>query len=221
MGLILVTEPGAEPVTTAEVKAAARVTNAAEDSIIASYAVAARAHVENFLGRSLITQTWRLTLDDFPRHQHRGLGAEFIFPRPGYQGRRAGRYNQEIMVRCPRSRLISVTSILYTDTASVQQTLDAATYWVDADHEPGLIAPAYGYFWPVTLGMPGNVRVTYTAGYGTAPANVPGPIKTAILQLATHWFEERQPVNVGNIVTPMPLHMRDALSSYVIHEQWA
>ena len=45
--------------------------------------------------------------------------------------------------------------------------------------------------WP-SPGVPvGGVRIDYTAGYGAAEADVPAPLRQAILQLSADGFEHR------------------------------
>src|SRR5262245_14773273 len=59
----LVTGPTADPVTLDEAKDHARVTGTAEDAQIARFITSATSFAEQYLRRSLITQTRKLTLD--------------------------------------------------------------------------------------------------------------------------------------------------------------
>ena len=58
--------PTAEPCTVNELKSYLRVTHDAEDALIASLIAAARAQVETTTRRVLLSQQWRLTLDQWP-----------------------------------------------------------------------------------------------------------------------------------------------------------
>ena len=66
MPLIDVSGPSGEPVTSAEIKASARIDGAEFDSQIAIIIPALRRQAEARIGRRLITQTVELVLDEFP-----------------------------------------------------------------------------------------------------------------------------------------------------------
>jgi uncharacterized phiE125 gp8 family phage protein len=55
--------------------------------------------------------------------------------------------------------------------------------------------------------------VTWTAGYGGTPADVPEPFQVAALQLIAHWYATREAVNVGNIVTEVPWGLRQTIAA--------
>jgi len=164
-GLSLYAAPGTEPVSLAEAKAHLRVTHTDEDSLIAELIAAARQWFEEQTYRALVTQTWDLKLDEFPRG--------------------------EDPIRLPRAPLQSVTSITYTDTVGATQTLAAAAYVVSATRQPGVIRPAYGYVWPEAQDKPDAVTVRFVAGYGAAAA-VPAQIKAAIKLLIGQLYEFRE-----------------------------
>lgn len=60
-----ITPPAAEPLTTPETKLYLRIDHDTEDSYIGDLIVSARMTAENWLRRSLITQSWKLGYDDF------------------------------------------------------------------------------------------------------------------------------------------------------------
>lgn len=66
MPMTRLTAPAAEPVTLVETKAHLRVTGTDEDALIDGMIVSAREEVEQATGLALITQDWRLYLDDWP-----------------------------------------------------------------------------------------------------------------------------------------------------------
>ncbi len=181
-------EPATEPITLAEARAHLRVDDTTENDYITALITVAREHVESLTDRQLITATYALRLDDFPRRS-----CDIIRP--------------------PRPRLIAVSSITYVDTAGDTQTLAAADYQVDAVSEPCRILPAYGLTWPSTRSQLNAVTITYTAGYGAA-AVVPKAIKQAILMLVAHWFENREPVVVGTITSEVPMTVKALLGPY-------
>ena len=111
----------------------------------------------------------------------------------------------------PRSPVQSVTSITYLDTDRVEQTLDAANYFVSP---AAIIYPAISASWPLTADVSGAVTVTYQAGYGAAATDVPDPIQEAIKQLAAHFYENREATLVGVSAQELPLGVADLINPY-------
>ena len=66
MAMTRLTAPAVEPVTLADAKAHLRVTGTDEDALIAGLVSTAREEVEQATGIALISQDWRLYLDDCP-----------------------------------------------------------------------------------------------------------------------------------------------------------
>lgn len=180
MGLSLVTAPAVEPVTLAEarlhLKSDTDVT--ADDTLISALIVAARELAEAETRRALITQTWKLTLDEFPADCD--------------------------PIRVPRPNLLTVTGITYVDTDGATQTLASSTYTVLTDRLPGEIHLAYDEEWPETRAVPNAVAVTFTCGYGAAASAVPGPIKAAMLLDIGDLYVNRESAIVGTIRTENP-----------------
>lgn len=151
--LVTVTGPAAEPVTSAEIKASARIDGTEFDTQIAILITAFRQQAEHQQGRRLITQTVELVLDDFPADH-----IDLILP--GAQ---------------------SITSIKYLDTSGTEQTLDAGVYALDADSTPNRALLKYGQQWPETQDVPNAVRIRYVVGYGASSASVPQNIRLWII----------------------------------------
>jgi len=51
-------------------------------------------------------------------------------------------------------------------------------------------------------------------GVDTTTAPVPAPVEQAMLLLIGHWFENREAVNVGNIITSFPLGVDRLVAPY-------
>lgn len=166
MRLKLVTGPAHEPVSLDEAKLHLRIDSSDENTIISALITAAREYIEHACRRALITQTWRLSLDDWPV-----TGDE---------------------IELPRAPLVSVTSVVYTDSDGTATTWAAANYEVDTDSQPGRIKLAYGESWPsATLKASNPIQITYIAGYGNA-VDVPQHLRQAIMLLVGHWYENRE-----------------------------
>jgi len=176
---------GATVVTLQEAKDQLRITSEDDDVYLAGLIDKAEQYVERQTERQLRTATWTLTLDEFP---------------------------DEIELRV--LPIATITSIVYTDSNGTSQTLAAASYQTEktSPDVPARIQPAYGLTWPSTRSDTlGAVVVTFTAGYGAASA-VPVLYRHAILLVIAHWFQLREPLNIGNIVNPLP-HALDSLLS--------
>ena len=168
MGLRLIAPPTAEPISLSEAKAHLRVDSDAEDSLINSLILSARQTAESYQSRALITQTWELTLDEFPR-------CPFELPLPPLQ---------------------SVDEISYTDSTGATHIVNPLDYIVDAFAFRGRVTHAYGKSWPSVILQPINgVKVTFTAGYGDTAADVPQMTRQAMLLLIGQWYENRSNIS--------------------------
>lgn len=101
--------------------------------------------------------------------------------------------------------VVSISSVKYLDEAGAEQALAPSFYTIDARGEPGALVLALGQSWPSTAALPSAVRVQYVCG-----VSAPQILKQAVLFLAAHLYEQRLPVNVGNIVNSIP-HTLDAI----------
>ncbi|QEX18499.1 hypothetical protein FRZ44_38060 [Hypericibacter terrae] len=180
MGLTLITAATVPVLDTAAAKAHLRVEFADDDVTIDALVAAATETIEGMTGRAFLQQTWRLTLDAFPACR-------------------------DPVIRLPRPPLISVDSVKYVDADGTLQTLDPALYQVDANSTPARLAPAYGQVWPCARCELGAVRIEYKAGYGTTADKVRPTLVSAVKLQLGHLYENREAVNIGNIVTTMPI----------------
>ena len=181
MPIQLVTPPTEEPVSLLEAKLHLRVDFDEDDMLIASLITAARQAAETLTGRQLTTARWRQVLDCFPGPSLMGVSAGQAFTLPGHA---------IVLAKAP---VQSVVSINYLDMGSVNQTMPASTYTVDAACEPARITPVFGQIWPVCLPQIGAVSVTFDAGYGTA-AQVPEGIKSWIKLRVGSLYAHREEV---------------------------
>jgi uncharacterized phiE125 gp8 family phage protein len=181
MSIQLVTPPAEEPVTLIEAKLHLRVDFDDDDTLIASLITAARQAAETLTGRQFITARWKQVLDCFPGPSLMGVPAGQAFTLPGHA------------ILLAKAPVQSVVSINYLDMGSVNQTMSALTYTVDAACEPARITPVFGQIWPICLPQIGAVSVTFDAGYGTA-AQVPEGIKSWIKLRVGSLYAHREEV---------------------------
>lgn len=186
MALTLTSGPAAEPVTVSEAKAHLRLDGAAEDILIASLIVTSRLHVEAALGLALITQGWRLTLDRWPE------GGEIRFPLRPIQ---------------------SITSVTVRDEDGTPGVVPGEDYLLDGQAlRPRLIARDGK--WPPPGQRANGVEIAFAAGIGDDAEDVPQPIRHAILLLVAHWYEHRDPLEVGAAGAAIPALVSDLLRPY-------
>lgn len=149
----LLDPPTGDVVALADVKVDLRIDTNDFDGEIAAWIAAAVERLQSETRRQLLTATWLLTLDTFPRQ------AIPIWKAP----------------------ITEIEAIEYIDPAGDLQELDSSDYLVSLRDEPRLIVPAAGCHWPATARQPDAVRITCVAGYGTSD-DVPA-LATALIKL--------------------------------------
>lgn len=165
---VLITAPAALPVALADAKQHLRVDHDDENSLITTYIEAATAHLDGYsgvLGRALISQEWRQDFDGFCR-----------------------------VLRLPLPNVSAVT-VTYDDANGVEQTVDSGSFRIMADHLSAYVAASLDTVWPFARLDAGSVRVTFTAGYGDEPADVPASLRSAILLMVGDLYENRATVS--------------------------
>ena len=196
--LVRATEPAVEPVSVSEAKQHLRVDISDDDPYIAGLITTARRYAEEYLDRSLIHTQWTMRLDTFPH--------EFELPRPPMA----------------TSGTMTATSVTYTvdpggaggTSVLTTATLSTSTYRVDREATPGRIRTVYGGTWPSHLADPNAVSVTWWGGYGASGADVPAQIRSAILMLVAHLYENRQAaVATGAVPQDVPFGVKALLDS--------
>lgn len=194
--LQLITAPASEPVTPPELKSWANVSIDEDDGLLTGLLMGAREDCENWCKRAFITQKWRLYLEAFP-----------------FSNNGSGGFNLQIDL--PKPPLQSVESVSYLDTNGDRQTLVNGTgtktgdYVVDTATEPGRITVQFSRYWPTTYLVSNPVQIDFTAGYGDTGDAVPERAKMAIKALATHFYQQREPVITGlrAAAIEVPMHV--------------
>lgn len=165
--------PVREPVTLDEVMMSLRIAPpSAEDIMLETFIAAARRYFEWRTGRTVHQTGYDYILDYFPSGP----------------------------IDLPRATpLISISSVVYKDSAGVPHTVDAGDYIADRDSTPGRLVLGYGKEWPSFTPYPVSpVRISYLAGIAiTSPlvlTDADGDIKYVISLLVGGMYENRESI---------------------------
>lgn len=180
------------PVTLATAKEFIRVDGTADDLALGVMLSAAVLRIETHIERKLITQNWNIYFDQFP----------CSWNEPDWEGERDGALsslqNVKPEIELPFGPLQSVTSFKTIDEDDAEHTFDAGEYSIDTLNAFGRIKLKMGSVWPATVLKPVNgIKIAGVFGFGDAAANVPDPIKQAILMFFTKLYENRGDNNSG------------------------
>jgi len=200
MKLAIKTGPAVEPLTATEAKihlrlaadSASAAAYTAEDTLIASLITAARVQTEQETGRRLITQTWEYYLDEWP-------DGDIIIPYPPLQS-------------------ATIAYKLEDDSTYANSFTD---FNEDIVSEPGRLVLQPDESWPTETLYPSlPIKITCVAGYGDTAADVPEPIKAAMLLKISDLYENRGSVVLGVAVNYVQNAIDGLLRQYRIHTRF-
>ena len=165
-------------ITLEEARAQLRVDHFEEDQLLARLVDAVTAAISgpHGIGRALLAEAWELRLDAFP------LGA----------------------ITVPLGPVQVVTSIAYLDPQGASQALPTSAYIVAHQRDLAVITPAYGGSWPPTRPQLDAVTISFVAGYGDAPEDVPADLRHAAFLLLGHFYENREASVLGVSAMELP-----------------
>jgi uncharacterized phiE125 gp8 family phage protein len=186
MTLFRTVEPAVEPVSVAEAKARLRIGHDSEDELIGSLIAAARDEVERTTGRALIAQSWRLSLDGWPR------------------------CGPVLLRRGPVTQILSITVFGREGEATV---LAPDSYLADLDSAPARLHLDDPADPAVALN---GIEIDFAAGYGEAGADVPDILKRAIMLLVGHWYEFRAAFGVKSQPVSFPKGYERLIAGYTM-----
>lgn len=110
-------------------------------------------------------------------------------------------------IELPAGPVQSIASVKYYDQANAEQTLGSSNYFLDND----ALIWADTFAAPALYARPSAVKIEYVTGYD---GDCPAPIKTAMLQLVKHWYDNRDAVAAVGALNLMPLGFDDLIASY-------
>jgi uncharacterized phiE125 gp8 family phage protein len=186
MALIMTSGPALEPVTVSEAKAHLRVDGGADDVVINSLILTSRLHIEAALGLALITQSWTLLLDAWPGSQN---------------------------VALPMRPVQAIAAVRVLAADGTPTALAASDYILEGKGLPPRLVRT-GSAWPQPGRAAAGIEIAFTAGFGALAADVPAPIRHALLMLIAHWYEHRDPIEIGTVETNIPQAVSELLTPY-------
>ena len=186
MAMLLRSGPNLEPVTIEEVKAHLRVDGSDEDALLASLVLTSRLHIEAALSIALVAQSWRMVLD--------------VWPKNG-------------IVAMPIAPVMMIEDVRVIAANGDVNTVAADTYHLDVAGRPRRLMPLAGA-WPSPGRRTAGIEIDLIAGYGATAADVPAPIRQALLLLIAHWYEHRDPFEIGAPQTNVPNAVSRLLGPY-------
>lgn len=176
--LRLVTGPATQPVSLVEAKAQLRVEHDDDDALIEALIKAATERLDGYggaLGRCLISQTWEIDIEETCAARSSALGL------------------------APARSISGIAIVSISGTEAVLPEAD----WPVALRD-GRIVRRSGLRWPDMTAPDDRVVARLTFGYGLAPADVPAPLRQAILVHVASLYENRQSEVIGASVEELP-----------------
>jgi uncharacterized phiE125 gp8 family phage protein len=158
----LITPATSAPVTNTQVKAYLRITDTSEDTLITSLVLAATRQCEQYMGRAIVSQTWRLTADFSPG-----------------------------VVYLPMGSVSSVTSVIITDDDGTATTQSTAIYNTKL-LENACVFLKNGECWTTSTRAIGQFQVNYVAGWAVAsvPDALTDAVQAQVAWLYEHRGDE-------------------------------
>lgn len=207
-GLKITSQSNILPVTVTEVKQTLRIDpdNFDQDAELSMMLKSSIKVLEEYTGRSFITKTYELALDRIPYTQDDRLIEGFS---TGPFMDRTSNY-----ITLPKSPLVAVSSFKYYNDSDVESTFSTSNYYVDNYSDTPKIVLRRSQTFPdvASLRVANAFIITFTAGYGTAPKDIPETLKQAINIYTSHLYENRElyieqkpipvPMTLGTLLQP-------------------
>lgn len=181
-GITVVTEASTYPLEVKDVKNFLKLDENEDELYVRSLIGSATEYVESYTSLSLINRTLKLSLDylseiDVPLWEGTRTGPDITI--------------RKTIINLPSSPVSSVTHIKTFDDQDTETTFASSKYYVDTASKPARIILRSGETWPTALRVGNAVEITYVAGYGTSPKQVPEQIRLAMMQYIAFMYEHR------------------------------
>lgn len=180
-GLRLVSGPTEEPLTVEEVKGHLRLhdLNASEEPDLIRKIKAARAWVERRTSLALLSQVWAYWFDAFPSVYY---------------------------IDIPKAPIISIDSVTSYDEGNAATVFSPLLYATDVVRSRVLLNAVEE--WPYDVRRHHSGVIQFTAGFGTAPENVPDDLREAVAEMTGYFFYDREGLD------PVPQKVLDIIAAH-------
>lgn len=161
-----------------------------DDTYIKSLSKLATERIQDLTGAKLMHQTWKYYIDDWP------LGDQ---------------------IDLPYFPLVGATSVAFIPSTGGAAVTMGATRWnSDKFSNPPSVYLEYGASWPSTSLYDHNpVRIEAEYGYSSGSTGVPYALKHAAKFLISHWYENRESIIIGRIISkPIPDSVKALVAPY-------
>lgn len=193
--LRVITPPASEPLTLAQIKTFCRIYETWEDDLVGSLLTTARAMVEEYLGRVLVTQTLLATFKLQPHYiPYTGMAGYGPWGWGFGSGMGHGLFDGSLEI--PRAPVQSLTSVTLRGHDGTNTVISNAAYNLDIELDPA----RFRILWhevqenfPTVILPIQHVQIEFIAGYGGSEYNeaIPNPILQAIYLLTNYLYERR------------------------------
>ena len=157
-------DPLVSPVFSSELANYAKLDS--DDPMIDTVLLSATSAVFSFLKQDLMTRTWTITYRDWP-----SVGA------PYYKQIYRSNYHMRHLIELPYTNLVGVDSVLLAGEATTDYLVNSGKpYALEFDN-----------FYTGNDDL-NAIEITYKAGFGTSTADVPQPIRNAIMMAAGYIY---------------------------------
>ncbi|MCA3254935.1 MAG: phage head-tail connector protein [Alphaproteobacteria bacterium] len=127
---------------------------------------------------------------------------------------RADAFPKARSIELLRGPVHEITAVKYLDSAGDEQTLDSDLYRAVTGMR-GFIELLPGASWPTTATSAIAVSIEAKVGFEDAAkvAEEAPSLATGMKLLIAHWWRNREAVNIGNIVSELPLGFQELVSA--------
>jgi uncharacterized phiE125 gp8 family phage protein len=185
MTYALIAAPVVEPLTLAMVKTHLRLDGADEDDLLTGLILAARQYLESATGLCLITQGWRLYLDEWPAGE---------------------------VIQIAKGPLQVIESVTVYDQAGIPSSVSLDGHVLDSASSP---ARLFLVSQPRPGRMANGIEIDFLAGFGSSGSEVPDMLKRAMLTHIALMYELRGVIAEGMQPAAVPSGYERLISPYL------
>lgn len=193
MALVQVQEPEREPISLDMVKAFLKIDHDEEDSLLLSLIKTGRKTIEAYASKCLVHQVWCFSFNAF----YASSISDEAYLDKAYSRGKGG-------IDLPRSPFVQL--IQDPEMVTEYGRRPIKDYRIDKSGRRAVL-----HFLPNFFNRSedqGVIDVTFKAGYGESPDDVPEPLKHAVLVMVAHLYENRVANdNMGIVLPPLAIEL--------------